>query len=115
MALILDGSISYCHQSRSLIVQSREGGFVTQNCLVCGKPRSLSFSELPGLLCGKCNNPLEPFIDSFKNYAYKCLTCGTSFELASVVPSWEEHFDYDGFAIDSDYDENMNNKWKSKK
>lgn len=115
MSQELHGSISYCHQSPSLIVRSREGGFVTQNCLVCGTPRTLSVSELPELLCGKCEKPLFRFINTFKNYAYACVICGTSFELAAIVPSWEERFDYDGFGLDSDFDENMNNKWKLKK
>lgn len=108
MTLKLYGSISYCHQKPSLIVRSREGGFVTQNCLECGKPRTLPFSECPQLLCGGCQNPLELFIDSFKNYAYKCSRCNTSFELATIIPSWEEHFEYNGFWLDSDYNENMN-------
>jgi len=106
MTLKLYGSLSYCHQKPSLIVRSREGGFVTQNCLKCGKPRSLSFTELPELLCGECENDLVPFINADHNYAYRCPNCDTSFELASIVPWWHEYFPYMGFGVDSDYDEN---------
>ena len=104
MILKLYGSISYCHQRPSLIVRSREGGFVTQNCLECGKPRTLAFSELPELLCGECEDDLIPFKNNHGNYAYQCSKCGTSFELASIVPPWDEHFPYAGFGVDSDDD-----------
>jgi hypothetical protein len=99
----LYGTTSYCHKSPSLLVRSREQGFVTQNCLRCGVPRPLAFANLPVLFCEGCNSELQRFINERKNYAYSCKNCGGEFELASIVPHWDERFEYHGFALDSDY------------
>jgi predicted nucleic acid-binding Zn ribbon protein len=99
----LYGTVSYCHKSPSLIVRSRQQGFVTQNCLECGEPRSLPFDDLPNLSCEGCDLELKRFINERKNYAYACDRCGISFELASLVPHWNKRFEYHGFALDSDY------------
>ncbi len=102
--MLLLGTVSWCHRARSIIVRSRQGGFVTQNCEVCGRPRSLSKAELPVLACGRCGVRLEAFIDYAKNYAYRCTAYGTpGAELASLVPDWNDLFSYWGFAIDSDF------------
>ena len=102
MSLKLYGSVSYCHNQPSLIVRSREGGFVTQNCLECGQPRSLPFSELPKLYCKECGQQLSPRVNIFKNYAYKCSQCCYEFELATIIPKWSEVFEYHGFPLESD-------------
>lgn len=102
MTLELYGSKSYCHQRPSLIVRSREGGFVTQNCVECGRPRALPFSELPGLQCALCKKDLRPYIDEDNNYAYQCPKCEETWVLADLVPKWDERFDYHGFGIDTD-------------
>jgi ssDNA-binding Zn-finger/Zn-ribbon topoisomerase 1 len=92
--------------SSTLIVRSREGGFVTQNCVKeCSKPRKLPKKDLPSLICGTCHLPLKPVINGQKNYAYQCIRCGGQWELASLVPSWAERFNYDGLALDTDPDQ----------
>jgi predicted nucleic acid-binding Zn ribbon protein len=99
----LYGTTSYCHKHPSLIVLSREKGLVTQNCLECGVPRGLAFHNLPILFCEGCNLELHRFINERKNYAYACQRCGAEFELASIVPDWDERFEYHGFGLNSDY------------
>jgi hypothetical protein len=99
----LYGSMSYCHKQPSLIVRSREQGFVTQNCLECGEPRFLPFDELPTLSCESCKSEFTRFKNERKNYAYRCEPCAIDFELASIVPHWNERFEYHGFGLDSDY------------
>jgi hypothetical protein len=51
----LFGSIRWCYKcrrkSRHVIVRSRRGGFVTQNCESCGNARSLAQAELPDRNC----------------------------------------------------------------
>ena len=100
--LILFGSQSSCHGCRSIIVRSREGGFVTQNCEECGLPRALHFNELPELVCGECVEILESYITVLGNYGYRCRRCGKKHLLANLVPHWSERFEYHGYALESD-------------
>ena len=97
------GSSSPCHSKPSLIVRSREGGFLTQNCVECGGPRNLPFVDLPRLKC-TCGGELDAFVAASKNYAYRCSTCSRSVELPELAPKWDERFEYHGFGLDSDYD-----------
>lgn len=96
MAQVFHGSRSPCHNAASVIVKSREGGLVTQNCTVCGKRRSLKYSELPTLKCSKCNVLLTQGVNGNKNYAYTCKVCDSSWVLADLVFPWQELFDKDG-------------------
>jgi len=96
---LLYGSESPCCHSPSLIVKSREGGFVTQNCTACGKPRAISFAELPPLGCSRCGHRLEAFRDAYSNYCYRCPACRLEFQLAEVIPHWAEYFEEFGFAL----------------
>jgi DNA-directed RNA polymerase subunit RPC12/RpoP len=98
----LFGIQSPCHNSPSRIVRSRGNGFVSQNCIVCGASRFLSFREMPELRCDTCDSTLLRFRNDRKNYCYRCKECNDEFELASLVPHWSEHFDYDGLGLDTD-------------
>ncbi len=100
--MILLGSTSWCHNSRSIIVRSRANGFVTQNCEVCGTPRALPKSQLPPFNCQRCGRSLETFTNINSNYAYACRSCGMEVELAGLVPHWDELFDYHGYPLESD-------------
>ena len=100
--LIFHGSDSWCCKARSIIVRSREGGFVTQNCESCGKPRKLSLTELPSLLCGKCGTRLTAGVSYETNYTYSCTDCERRWAVADLVPCWDELFDYHGFGLDTD-------------
>lgn len=102
MKLILYGSPSRCCKSPSRIVLSREGGFVTQNCISCGVPRALNLNDIQELYCSACSSKLIKYINSDKNYAFKCHKCNHSIELASLVPHWSEIFDYKGYALEGD-------------
>ena len=100
--LVLRGSESSCCRAPSLIVRSRERGFVTQNCETCGKPRWVSLSELPDLSCGRCRKTLARNTNRFKNYVYFCPDCRSEWQISDLVPRWDERFDYYGFGLDSD-------------
>ena len=84
---------SACHNRPSLLVQSMEGGFVTQNCSACGKQQSLSereFRELDlWIACPECKRRMEPTLLA-KNYGYGCTSCDIGIELAALLPRWEE-------------------------
>lgn len=97
------GSRSQCHGSPSLIVLSRPGGLVSQNCIECGKPRLLSSSELPTIICDLCSKEMKSFINADKNYAYECQECGKVVVLPNIVPLWQDRFEYHGLGLDSDY------------
>lgn len=94
---IFSESKSKCCEARQIILRSREGGYVTQNCSNCGKPSSVSICELPDY-CPKCERAAEKVMID-KNYGYKCRNCG-EFEVASIVPSWRDTgFGWQGFGI----------------
>jgi ssDNA-binding Zn-finger/Zn-ribbon topoisomerase 1 len=97
-------SVSPCHKADSIIVRSREGGFVTQNCVVCGKSRPLSRKEVPDLPCRRCGGKTSQVTNRYKNYAYSCSTCADAFELAALVPWYAEIFGDRGrgYALDTD-------------
>jgi hypothetical protein len=91
-------SLSRCCREKTIIVLSRAGGYLTQNCSKCGTPDSLKMSELPDLSCGRCRGRLQACLRD-KNYEYFCPTCNSYFELATFVPPWSDMFKYDGFEI----------------
>jgi hypothetical protein len=99
--LILNGKYeSHCCGKPTIIVCSRAGGFVTQNCSQCGVPKSIRLEELPALTCKRCQVALAPFKP--KNYVYACPRCKNQWELASLIPPWHELFNECGYYLDSD-------------
>jgi DNA-directed RNA polymerase subunit RPC12/RpoP len=92
-------STSPCCHAVNVLVRSRPGGFITQNCTACGKPQPLKLDELPELRCKECQVALGRFENVRKNYSYKCISCQREWELANLVPAWHERFKYHGFAI----------------
>lgn len=109
--IILGPSKSYCHDAPTMIVKSRDGGFVTQDCVECGTPRALSFSELPEIKCEKCGRVLITGRDERKNYIYQCNNCHRNILLWDMVPHWSEYFEDHGFGLDTDYDEQGNRRF----
>ena len=90
--------------TRKVIVQSRRGGFVAQDCESCGGSRYLPSTQLPALTCTRCRRLLATYHDHYSNYAYRCVPCGVQFRLWDVVPSWQElNFEFDGLSIDPEY------------
>ena len=91
---------SACCDKPTIIVRSRGGGFVTQNCSRCGVPRSIRLDELPTLSCSSCQIELHLF--KRQNYFYECPVCKREWQLAHLVPHWRELFDECGFYLDGD-------------
>lgn len=91
-------SASSCHGATRIIVQSREGGFVSQNCIVCGDPKYVAARDVPDMRCGRCKTALEHVLVA-KNYGYRCPSCGNRWELWRLVPFWHELFPYHGLGI----------------
>ena len=108
MALLLLGRTSWYHNADSIIVKSRDGGFVTQNCAECGTPRALKFIELPHLQC-RCGANLSPGKSCYGNYAYSCQRCGKAWELHTLVPKWVELFEYCGYGLPTDEHQPISN------
>ncbi len=106
----LYGTLSHCCKAPSRIVVSREGGFVSQDCIKCGRPRTLPFEDLPDLDCSECYEPLDKYINDRGNYAYRCDCCVNDFALCELVPHWSELFDRCGLAIDADFSTNHTSK-----
>ena len=97
--MLYSRSISPCHNTVNVIVLSRPGGFVTQNCIDCGDPQPLNLHDLPELRCEKCETILIAYINGLLNYSYKCPSCQVEWQVADLVPAWHEKFQYHGFAI----------------
>lgn len=95
---IYSRTVSHCCGSRSIVVLSRTGGFVTQNCLNCGKPMAIRQEEFPRRRCDRCQGEMSVLVLN-KNYAYKCQRCGKTLMVPDLVPKWEDRFDYHGYAI----------------
>ena len=102
MSTHIHGSLSPCHRKPRILVKSRPGGFITQNCPVCGKPDYLPMRDTPKLRCGKCRTTMHCHRNSRKNYAYICGRCGNELELHTILPEWRDEFDYHGFGLYSD-------------
>jgi DNA-directed RNA polymerase subunit RPC12/RpoP len=93
---------STCCGHAALLVRSRAGGFVSRNCLKCGKPDYVSVGQLPELSCDFCNSTLQIRKLDGVNYHYVCDSCGRRWQLASVLPDWSELFEYSGLAAHGD-------------
>jgi hypothetical protein len=100
---IYSNCVSECCGTKALLVRSRGGGFVSRNCLRCGKSAAyVGQNDLPDLECECCGTHLGVQIGRDKNYWYKCGKCGRKWELASVLPHWSELFQYCGLAAPGD-------------
>ncbi len=88
---------STCHRVKTLIVRSRQGGYVTRNCLKCGHPDYINETQLPRLSCDRCGDTLRIAMIE-KNYNYTCEQCGIWWRVADQVPHWSDLFGYAGIA-----------------
>jgi hypothetical protein len=91
--------LSSCCSHRALLVRSRDGGFVSQNCLKCGEPSYVNERALPDLACDHCQTHLSIERLDGQNYFYVCHKCEHSWKLADIVPHWSELFKYAGVLI----------------
>jgi hypothetical protein len=44
---------------------------------------------------------MAAFTSNMGNYAYKCRCCNVAFDLADLIPRWDDLFDFHGLPIDS--------------
>ena len=93
---------SSCCSCNSMIVKSRDGGFVSQNCLKCGKPNYINQNSLPELKCEFCDSILKIELIDGKNYFYVCEKCNKNWKLSEEVPDWKDIFEYSGLGIQSE-------------
>src|ERR1700722_15201037 len=99
---------SPCCEYKALLVRSRDGGFVSRNCLKCGKPWYVKLNHLPTLDCEICVisrkviASLKPEQLDGENYFYRCWKCGAKWKVADYLPAWSELFEYSGLAAPGD-------------
>jgi len=101
--LLLSKELSKCCEKKAIIVQSRPGGLVSQNCLKCGHPSYINEKLLPNLDCDFCAQPLKVELNDGKNYFYNCKQCNRNWKIGDIVPHWADLFAYSGLAVDSDF------------
>jgi hypothetical protein len=99
-------SPSRCCNAPSILVRSRPGGFVTQDCLRCGQRSDyVRENDIPDLDCEGCSrfrpNTIVPTLKG-NNYWYECTGCGRAWEIALIVPIWSDTFEYAGLAAPGD-------------
>lgn len=99
---LLSSTLSKCCGYKAILVKSREGGFVSQDCLKCGTSHHVRKSELPELECEYCDTVLEKKQHQGKGYTYRCDNCDQEWHLASNLPHWSELFEYSGLSADGD-------------
>ena len=93
---------SKCCGAKALVVQSRPGGLISQNCLKCGTPAHINEQALPDLDCDFCAGSLRTARVDGKNYFYVCKLCGRKWKIGDTMPHWGELFTYCGLAVASD-------------
>jgi len=86
---IYAGRASACCRAKLLFVRMG-GGYVYQDCVNCGKFRTVAFNELPDLRCNTCGAKMESTYGERGNYAYFCNSCKTSVRFADLLPHWSE-------------------------
>jgi len=91
--LTLENRLSRCCSQPAVLVQSKEGGFVTANCFRCGKRDTIDEYEFKCLRlivsCTKCKQVMTPTLIE-KNYSYKCEDCQLYIWLSDLLPHWTE-------------------------
>jgi hypothetical protein len=99
---LLSKTSSKCCQAKALVVQSRAGGYISQNCLKCGKSYRIHEHALPDLDCDVCARSLRTERVDGKNYFYVCKQGNRNWKIGDTVPHWGELFAYCGLAVDRD-------------
>jgi hypothetical protein len=105
--LIVAVRLSRCCNARSILVRSRPGGFIAQDCLNCGqKSDYVRENDMPDLDCEGCcrlrrEREVEPRIRE-NNYWYECTGCRRTWKIGSIAPIWSNTFEYAGLAAPGD-------------
>ena len=95
---LISTQLSPCCASEAKIVRSREGGFISRNCLKCGASHYVNEIQIPKLPCGSCNIHMEINKLDGTNYFFECPRCKQYQKIADMVPLWSEEFQYSGLA-----------------
>lgn len=86
-------SHSRCCGQPTVLVQSKEGGFVTRNCSECGQFDTLPEAVFKRLslwvACPLCQAPMKSGL-LFSNYGYQCKNCDIGVRLADLLPRWSD-------------------------
>ncbi len=99
---LISKRLSSCCGYSALVVQSRNGGFVSQDCLKClSTSQLIKASDLPDLVCETCEQALTVRVID-KNYFYVCQRCNDRWMIWSNVPNWRVAFSYAGLAAADD-------------
>jgi len=93
---------SACHGARCLIVRSREGGFVSRDCIECGEAEYIRLKDFPEVKCSCCKVRFEVSLADKMNYFFVCSSCGKKMMIAEIVPHWSDRFQYHGLAAYGD-------------
>ena len=99
---IISTEVSPCCGADAQIVRSREGGFISRNCTLCGERAYVKPRQIPQLPCSKCSSKLTVAKLDGSNYFYLCSGCGWNRPIASLVPDWREVSEYHGLAAYGD-------------
>jgi DNA-directed RNA polymerase subunit RPC12/RpoP len=88
----------------SLLVVSRQGGFISLDCLQCGtRSAYVGKMEIPDLACEACGIDRVVEVNLVDgDYWYKCTRCRRSWKLGDILPSWSELFEYSGLGAPGD-------------
>ena len=87
---------SKCHKEQTVLVQSKEGGFVTRNCWKCGSsetlPAKVFFSLNLLVACPECKRPMRETKEDLdgRNYGYVCDKCEIGIKLADLLPHYKD-------------------------
>lgn len=82
-----------CCGEPTILVQSMDGGFITHNCLICGKKHALTnedfLKKLNLWVSCRCGERMNPEIIR-KSYGYRCVKCQIGLKLSDLLPKWDK-------------------------
>jgi hypothetical protein len=99
---IYSSAPSNCCGDKALLVQSRDGGLISRDCLKCGRSDYVRPDQMPELNCEFCDAVLHVTKADGVNYHYVCDSCNRRWHLGSILPAWSELFKYSGLAAHGD-------------
>ena len=81
-------------QAPRLVVRSKDGGYVTSNCIKCGNSDTLNFAQFEALdlwvSCPQCQDRMNAVMVPWGNYGFVCDACDVAIDLADLVPGYKE-------------------------
>ena len=70
LRFVYSNGLSKCCNAKSVLVRSRDGGFISPGCLKCGKPGYAGQYRLPDIWWECCNSNLAVLKPDGTNYFY---------------------------------------------